>query len=229
MHNLQGLLFDLDQTLLDRSLSLRLFLDNQWKETGALQRIPQHLFVDTFIDLDDNGRVWKDVVYDRLLKRFGVKDAQAPLLCAEYVADFSRHATLFPDALETLRMLKNEGLKLGIITNGRTELQSSVMRSTGLELLMDVILISEAEAVKKPEPEIFKRALDRLGLEAPACVFIGDAPDADIKGAHAAGLKTIWKKNAHFPPPEHEMTSAVFNAFKTLPSALEKLSHIAYD
>ena len=62
-------------------------------------------------------------------------------------------------------------------------------------------LISAEEKIRKPDPEIFIRAADRLGVCAAECVFLGDNPQADIGGAHSAGMKTVWVKR-HFPWPE---------------------------
>jgi putative hydrolase of the HAD superfamily len=57
----------------------------------------------------------------------------------------------------------------------------------------DVVLISEAEGVRKPSAEIFRRALQRCEVEAGESVFVGDHPETDIEGARHAGLLPIWK------------------------------------
>ena len=65
-HKLQGILFDLDETLLDRTQSLIQFC--QWQATNVFhfnQDITQH-FIQRFIELDCNGSVWKDLVYTQL-------------------------------------------------------------------------------------------------------------------------------------------------------------------
>ena len=57
---------------------------------------------------------------------------------------------------------------------------------------MDAILISEAEGLRKPDAAIFCRAAERVGARPGECLFVGDNPEADIFGAHAAGMKTAW-------------------------------------
>jgi putative hydrolase of the HAD superfamily len=57
------------------------------------------------------------------------------------------------------------------------------------------VLISDGEGVSKPDPEIFRRALERLGTNASDAVFVGDHPDVDVSGARAAGMKAVWRRD----------------------------------
>ena len=61
-----------------------------------------------------------------------------------------------------------------------------------LDLLVDSILVSEKEGIRKPDPEIFWRAASRLSLKPEDCLFVGDNPVADILGATDAGMQAIW-------------------------------------
>ena len=68
----------------------------------------------------------------------------------------------------------------------------------GIEALFDYVAISAAEGVKKPDPEIFRRTLERLGVPAHAAVHVGDNPNADIAGAKNAGLRAVWHTGPRF-------------------------------
>lgn len=94
-----------------------------------------------------------------------------------------------------LHQLASLGLKLGIISNGATTTQEAKIVALGLEPLMDVILISEREGVRKPDPAIFNLALGRLGVRADAAWFVGDNPDADMRGASEAGLTAVLRRS----------------------------------
>ena len=72
-------------------------------------------------------------------------------------------------------------------------MQGGKIRHLGLASAFDTILISEAEGVKKPDPEIFRRAVARLGVSPADAVYIGDKPDTDVRGAKSAGLRAIWR------------------------------------
>lgn len=89
------------------------------------------------------------------------------------------------------------------MSNGFGQFQYDNLKALGVEHLFDAILISEWEAVRKPDPAIFHRALDKLGVSAENAWFIGDHPDNDIRAGRAAGLKTVWKRSGQFEaPPE---------------------------
>jgi len=70
----------------------------------------------------------------------------------------------------------------------------------GLEHSFDAILVSEEEGVRKPDAEIFRRALARCGVDAREALFVGDHPVADVEGAHRAGLLAVWKHVPYWPP-----------------------------
>lgn len=87
---------------------------------------------------------------------------------------------------------------MGVITNGRGKLQRGIIHALGIESYLDVVLVSEEEGVRKPDPLIFRRALERVGVEPEEAVFVGDHPEVDVEGAHAAGLRTIWKREGYW-------------------------------
>ena len=73
--------------------------------------------------------------------------------------------------------------------------------ATQLPTLVDAVLISEREGVRKPNPEIFRRAVARLGVEVSQTWFIGDNPDDDVAGAIAVGLRTFWRECLDWATP----------------------------
>lgn len=82
-----------------------------------------------------------------------------------------------------------------MITNGFTEFKLLNIRSLEIEKYMDIILVSEQEGMKKPQAEIFLRALERLGVEPEESIYIGDHPENDVIGARNVGMHAIWKKD----------------------------------
>ena len=53
----------------------------------------------------------------------------------------------------------------------------------------------KGEGIKKPNPQIFKRALDQLYVLPNQSVFVGDHPENDVKAARNVGMTGIWKKD----------------------------------
>jgi FMN phosphatase YigB (HAD superfamily) len=70
-------------------------------------------------------------------------------------------------------------------------------------------MVSEADGVRKPDPEIFLRAAAQLETGADEVVFLGDNPQADIAGAQRCGMKAIWSPGGRVPtvPSEDESFS----------------------
>jgi len=93
----------------------------------------------------------------------------------------------------TLEQLQRQKIKLGVITNGKTQWQQQKLDSLGLTPLFDTVLISEAEGLRKPDRAIFERALERLSVRAGDAMFVGDNPEADVAGSRTAGLVPVWK------------------------------------
>jgi len=95
-----------------------------------------------------------------------------------------------PGGIDAVRKLKAQGLTLGVVSNadGRIE---ALLAELGYGGLFDVVLDSAIEGIEKPDPEIFHRALDRLGLNARRTIFVGDFYSIDVVGARRAGLGAV--------------------------------------
>ncbi|MEM6791829.1 MAG: HAD-IA family hydrolase [Myxococcota bacterium] len=89
-----------------------------------------------------------------------------------------------------LHRFRATGRPVAIVSNSEGHLDRLFAR-TELTDMFDVVIDSANEGVRKPDPELFRRALARLGLSAPGCLYAGDIPDVDVVGARAAGLQPI--------------------------------------
>lgn len=192
---IRAVLFDLDGTLWDRDHAFRELVDTQHRAFPQLAAIPHDRYVSRLIELDDHGLGDKRAAYAQVVSEFDLPPGFGPLLFNHFVTTYASFFDPFPDAIATLRWLRAQGLKLGVITNGTIDAQEAKIVGLGLAPLMDVVLISEREGVRKPEAAIFERALTRLGVDAASAWFVGDHPDADIRGAKEAGLTAIWRKS----------------------------------
>jgi putative hydrolase of the HAD superfamily len=106
---------------------------------------------------------------------------------------YDEHCVLDADVRHTLETLASRGVKIAVVTNGGRDRQQRKLDALGISSWLDAILISEVEGVRKPDPEIFRRALTRCGVEASAALFVGDHPEVDVGGALQAGLRAAWK------------------------------------
>ena len=184
--------FDLDETLLDRTGSLRAFAT--WQAEGMLRNSvkDESEFCRRFLELDSNGSVWKNQVYSSLVQEFQITEWSVAELLLSYELCFSGFCKLFPGAESALASLHKKGYKLGLISNGKSPFQERNFDALGVSDLFRAVVVSEAVGVRKPESEIFIGACDVLETTPQKAIFIGDNPSADIDGANAVGMYTIY-------------------------------------
>lgn len=196
------LLFDLDQTLLNRNASLVQFIN--W-QVNFFQLIPQNKkdsFIQRFIELDNNGNVWKDIVYSRLIKEFNINTYNVDELLKSYINDFNKFSIGFENVQKVISDLYIKGYRLGLVSNGKTPFQEHNFYALGLTEYFSTIVVSDAIGLRKPDEKIFTYACDQLNCSPSSCIFIGDNPKADIEGAKNIGMKTIFfHQNLTLEPP----------------------------
>jgi putative hydrolase of the HAD superfamily len=201
---IKAVLFDLDGTLYDRDrLAAELFAQQYVLFAHELAGISQQRFMRDVLAMDEHGHGSKKLGYAALAKSWGAGSSLGERLLAHFCETYDRYCHLSEDTRETLDALRARRLKLGVITNGRSEMQRRKLVGLGLEHSFDVVLVSEEEGVRKPDAEIFRRALVRLEVDAQEAIFVGDHPVADVEGAHRAGLRAVWKFVPYWPPVVH--------------------------
>jgi putative hydrolase of the HAD superfamily len=216
VRDLEAVLFDLDDTLHDDTLAYktaaRLVSQSIASEygigAGALERAyvaQAEGFWSKMTSEQLTTRISgvRVTLWTAALATVGIEDARVAQRCAD---DYNRlraeSMELFPGALELLADLRERGLKLGLLTNGFSETHREKIALLGLNDAFDAIFIADEVGMLKPDPLLFEHCCHTLGVAPARTAMVGDRYERDVRGAHAAGLRTIWLnvRNEGLPP-----------------------------
>jgi HAD superfamily hydrolase (TIGR01549 family) len=209
-------LFDLDNTLIESAPAFRAWAEEFVAEHGLPAEV-----VRWFVEHDVAARPDRRPLLVEAIARYRLA-ADLDTLWERYLLRIPVFARCFPDVPDALRRLRAAGWRVGIITNGPTEPQLAKIRHAGLVDQVDSWTISGAEGMRKPDPRLFEIAARRCGAVLSAGGWIvGDNPEADVAGGHAAGLRTVWIPRGDDPwppgiPPAHHVVTSVAEAVALL-------------
>jgi putative hydrolase of the HAD superfamily len=167
-------------------------------------------------------------VLSSVFEQHGIEGMQAQECLLPWYGRLTDLIYIEPDVEPALRLLRDGGLKLGLVSN--TSWPSAThdrdLERFGIKHLLECRLYSCEVGWEKPAPQIFEEALGCLGLPAEQVAFVGDFLRYDVAGAQAVGMKGIWKRVANRPQEVDDHTvvpDATIARIGELPAALEKL------
>jgi HAD superfamily hydrolase (TIGR01509 family) len=207
-------LFDMDDTVFDHSLTCRDALAALRRETGhfrARSLVETWREYDRLLDLTHTDvmlgrRTSDDVRTERFLRlaEWAGRPVDAPTareFSRTYRAHYQRLRRPVPGAPEILQRLRGR-TRLGIVTNNTRREQEEKLEYLGLTRSVDFLVTSEEVGVAKPDPAIFRVALERAEARPAEAVMIGDSWGSDVLGARAAGIPAVWFNRFRKPRPE---------------------------
>jgi HAD superfamily hydrolase (TIGR01549 family) len=187
MKKINGVIFDLDGTLID-SLTAYTMAFNRTVDRHCLLPINLREMTDLL-----NQFISLDAMLHRTYPQLST-DARAAFMTEmrnEFIALAADHITLQPYAKEVLGELREQGMKIGIATGRMSDGSSKwrELRNLRIDALIDAV-VTAGETRPKPDPASLIKCVLDLGLTPEACVFVGDSR-ADIIAARAAGVTSI--------------------------------------
>ncbi|MBI4266449.1 MAG: HAD family hydrolase [Acidobacteria bacterium] len=144
------------------------------------------------LDLDGAAREVVARSLDALGASVGTRLEASRAIAARYRSQREAEMQLFPDAVETVRWLRDGGCRLALVTNGASAAQRARIDRFGLAPMFDAILIEEEVGCGKPDPRIYTQALDVLGVAAADSWMVGDHLEFDVAQPQRMGLRGIW-------------------------------------
>ncbi|MEV0005714.1 HAD-IA family hydrolase [Micromonospora sp. NPDC050980] len=180
------LLLALDDTLLDRDGPFRAWGARFLDSIGAP---PADL--DWLVSVDADGLTNRWDVADAIRDRYGLRIPSIDLVDELHDGVVER-MRLDPLVACALQIAADAGWVPVVVTNGAARQQDTKIRKTGLDRYVADWVISEEAGVSKPNPRIFALAAQRARLPLRGAWVVGDSPEADIGGATAVGLPSVW-------------------------------------
>lgn len=226
-------LFDMDDTIFDHSLTCREALRQLRREHGAIRgrslmetwREYGRLLGTTHTDVMLGRRPSDEVRAERFQRLAAwsghpIEPEVAARISLMYRRHYQRLRRPVPGAPDAVRRLEGR-TRLGIVTNNTVAEQVEKLAFLGLDRTVEFLVTSEEVGVAKPDPAIFRAALDRAGATPEETVMVGDSWETDVAGARAVGIRAIWFNRFRAPAPI-PLGVSEFTTFR-VPRRLERL------
>ena len=190
---IESVLFDLDDTLIDRTGAFRRFCVGLYRSNEAIGLAStEEEAVNFIVGLDQAGMRDRHELFEHVISKWpgSFEDEEAAV---EFYRDgYPALVSLDPRTRMLLDDLRLRGIPVGIVTNGGSEMQWAKVRHCGLERLVDAVIVSGDLGINKPDRRIFEWALQQIKSRAESTLFVGDNPVADILGASGIGMTSAW-------------------------------------
>lgn len=217
MPQLQGLIFDLEGTLIDTAPDLCHALNVMLEKHGRRHVTPDEvrsLFQEGYLTLMQNA----------LKATGGMDESHEMEYFREFISSFRESppdpSQIKPNVVETLASFHKSGVKLGICTNRPTESAEALLRLLGLSIYFDFVAGGDRFEVHKPHPGHVTGVMENLCLAKNNCAMIGDS-NKDLVAAHGAGIPFILIGNGE--DIDGKKPDAAMHDFSELPKLLNGL------
>ncbi|MDX1629272.1 MAG: YjjG family noncanonical pyrimidine nucleotidase [Fulvivirga sp.] len=222
MSNYRVIFFDLDHTLWDYDKNSVEALSDLYEKYELKNTSCSSLnhFLDTFTKV--NSKLWnnynkghidreqiRESRFTNILKTYGINDKQMALsMSEEYIEECPKKTHVFPYTFDALNYLKQK-YELYILTNGFDDVQQVKLSNAQLLPYFRGMITSDSSGHRKPSREIFHYALNLAGAVSSESIMIGDNPNTDIQGAHAASIDSVLfnpLRKKHQSTVKHEIS-----------------------
>ncbi len=192
---IKAVLFDLDDTLLDRSTAYDHFYRSFYDRHDSINEdVSWPEAREFFWSLSPNNATNPREAINEIQKRWPGISSDPETHYHDYFKGIVAGMRALPGAGEFVQALNESGIPWGAVTNG-SKYQLDKVRAVGWEEEIPFVIATELHGPNKPAPEPFLHGLRLLEVpesEAGTVLFVGDNPYTDIVGAHGVGMQTAW-------------------------------------
>ncbi len=204
MLEIRGVIFDLYSTLIDVQTDegkeeVFNYLSSYMQYYGARmggQQLKSAFELERKRQFESSSECHPEVdlqtVFETILRKEGLNNVFLAESCCKLFRALSRERfELFPDTLPVLREMKSSGYLLAIVSDAQKAFSLDEARMLALDQFFDRIVVSTYFGFTKPDPRLFSVACALLPVPPANGVYIGNDPEADIKGAKRIGMHAI--------------------------------------
>jgi len=222
MENINGIIFDLDGTLIDSLEAYRMAFNSTVKRYDLKPIDIRELsdFLNQFLSLEQ--------VIKKLYPSLKLEEIQGFMreMREKFIALSKHHITLKPHAREVLLSLKEKGMKIGVATGRMSKGDGKwrELKNLGIDNLVDTV-VTGGETKPKPDPASLIRCAEQLGLSLKDCIFVGDSR-ADVIAGRNAGIKVIAIPSGVATKYQllKEIPDFLLESLSSLPAHIENIS-----
>jgi putative hydrolase of the HAD superfamily len=213
--NIKAIVFDVDETLFDRVAAQKAVLEL------IVQQLPQVFsgcdpervlaaFLESdqiYTDLFNSGAASegsRDHRSKLFLQLLGIDEKYTAKITELYIRDYPTVKAHVDGAIPVIRELSRK-FKLGVVSNGFTDVQYRKLEAMGLRDLFACVVLSEEIGIRKPDPRIFQRAALLLHMQTQECLYVGDSYANDVIGAKTAGMRACWLNRSAAKMPDEKI------------------------
>lgn len=195
MISYKAIIFDLDDTLLDRNQAVdNMFLILLEECYEGVKDIDKNEMLKKFKEYDKRnyGNSDKTKVLEPFFDEFPTKYRISHNKILDFWnTNFPNSFSVNQNTINILNAIKMHA-KTAVVTNGTTQRQKAKISNTNMNDLFDIIIISDEVGFSKPDERIFELALNKLKVLPEDAVFVGDDLQKDISGCQNVNIKGIW-------------------------------------
>lgn len=186
LDNVRGVVFDLDDTLLDQKAWMVSKLELTWEKERSI--LPEReAFLSLALQVIEEGN--RAHLFDALCLQLGLDEAARLRLIETYRNAQPQDRPLYCDTLVTLQRLRQLGYRIAILTDNPPASQRLKLEVCGLMPQVDVLVLTADLNRQKPDPEVFAECARLLDLPPGQLIMVGDNLYRDIRGSQAAGYR----------------------------------------
>ncbi len=119
----------------------------------------------------------------------------------------------YPGAIDAITRLQEAGVVVALLCNGQSCYVRPELDVTGLAGVLDDVIISSEEKIRKPSKDLYMLALDREFVVAGKALVVGNSEERDVVGAQSMGIDAVYFHTASSPAGDHETSESAVRSF----------------